>query len=70
MTEVSLAWLLQKVDAPVMEVTKRSHIDGAVKAADLELTADEAKYLEELYVPHELAVVMAQNGKQSAGDVV
>lgn len=70
MTEVSLAWLLQKVDAPVMGVTKRSHIDGAVKAADLELTTDETKYLEELYVPHELAGVMAQNGKQSAGDVV
>ncbi len=70
MTEVSLAWLLQKVDAPVMGVTKVSHVDGAVKAVDLELTEHEMKYLEELYVPHELAGVMAQNGKQSAGDVV
>ena len=29
-----------------------------------------ADYLEELYVPHALAGVMAQNGKQKAGDVV
>ena len=29
-----------------------------------------ANYLEELYIPHELAGVMAQNGKQKAGNVV
>ncbi len=45
-------------------------IDGAVKAVGLELTQEEADYLEELYVPHALAGVMAQNGKQKAGDVV
>lgn len=70
MTEVSLAWLLKKVTSPVMGVTKKSHIDGAVKAVELELTQEETDYLEELYVPHALAGVMAQNGKQTAGDVV
>lgn len=50
--------------------TKFSHVDGAVKATDLELAADEIDYLEELYVPHALAGVMAQNGKQKAGNVV
>ena len=70
MTEVSLAWLLQKVDVSVMGVTKTSNVDGAVKAVNLELTEEEMNYLEELYVPHELAGVMAQNGKQTAGDVV
>ncbi len=40
------------------------------KAVDLELTEDEISYLEELYVPHALAGVMAQNGKQKAGNVV
>lgn len=70
MTEISLAWLLKKVDAPVMGVTKKSNIDGAVRAVELELSQDEMDYLEELYVPHALAGVMAQNGKQKAGDVV
>ena len=70
MTEISLAWLLTKVTSPVVGATKLSHIDGAVKAVDLELTAEEINYLEELYVPHALAGVMAQNGKQKAGNVV
>ena len=70
MTEISLAWLLTKVDSPVVGATKLSHIDGAAKAVDLELTEDEIDYLEELYVPHALAGVMAQNGKQKAGNVV
>ncbi len=70
MTEISLAWLLTKVTAPVVGATKASHVEGAVKAVDLELTQDEIGYLEELYVPHALVGVMAQNGKQKAGNVV
>ena len=61
MTEISLAWLLTKVTAPVAGATKLHHIEGAAKAADLELTAEETAYLEEPYVPHALAGVMAQN---------
>ncbi len=61
MTEVSLAWLLTKVTAPVVGATKMHHIEGAVKAIDLELTREEIAYLEEPYVPHPLAGVMAQN---------
>ena len=70
MTEVSLAWLLTKVAAPVVGATKFSHVDGAVKAVELELTDEEIACLEELYVPHALVGVMAQNGKQKAGNVV
>ena len=70
MTEISLAWLLTKVTAPVVGATKFSHVDGAAKAVDLELTEDEIAYLEEPYVPHALVGVMAQNGKQRAGNVV
>ena len=70
MTEVSLAWLLTKVDSPVVGATKLSHIDGAVGAVDFKLADDEIQYLEELYVPHFLVGVMAQNGKQKAGNVV
>ena len=61
MTEVSLAWLLGKVTSPVVGATKVSHIDGAVKSVKLELNDDEISYLEELYVPHKLVGVMAQN---------
>lgn len=70
MTEISLAWLLTKVAAPVVGATELSQLDGAVCAVDLKLTADEITYLEEPYVPHALVGVMAQNGKQKAGNVV
>ena len=56
--------------APVVGATKFSHVKGAVRAVELELTQDEIDYLEELYVPHALVGVMAQNGKQKAGNVV
>ncbi len=66
MTEISLAWLLTKVASPVVGATKLHHVDGAVKAVDLELTDDETAYLEAPYVPHPLAGVMAQNKPSSA----
>lgn len=68
MTEISLAWLLQKVTAPVVGATKLHHIEGAAKAAELELTPEEAAYLEEPYLPHKLVGVMAQNTAASAGE--
>ena len=66
MTEVSLSWLLIKVTAPVVGATKLHHIEGAAKAVELELTAEELAYLEEPYVPHALVGVMAQNTPQAA----
>lgn len=67
MTEISLAWLLTKVAAPVVGATKLSHIEGAAKAAELVLSEAELRYLEELYQPHRLVGVMAQNTAQDAG---
>ena len=61
MTEVSLAWLLTKATAPVVGATKVHHIDGAVAAVNLKLTAEDIHYLEELYTPHPLVGVMADN---------
>lgn len=61
MTEISLAWLLTRVTAPVVGATKFHHIDGAANATDLTLTAEECSYLEECYTPHSLVGVMAQN---------
>jgi aryl-alcohol dehydrogenase-like predicted oxidoreductase len=66
MTEVSLAWLLTKVTAPVVGATKLRHIEGAAKATELKLTGDEIAYLEEPYVPHPLVGVMAQNRPANA----
>ena len=61
MTEVSLAWLLTKVTSPVVGATKFHHIEGAAKAVAMQLSDAELAYLEEPYVPHPLAGVMAQN---------
>ena len=68
MTEISLAWLLTKVTAPVVGATKRHHVEGAAFAVDLVLTEEETAWLEEAYVPHRLVGVMAQNTRAAAGD--
>ena len=53
-SHVSLAWLLQKqgVTAAIIGSTKPHHIDDAVKALQLELTAEEVKQIESVYLPH------------------
>ena len=66
MTEISLAWLLTKVTAPVVGATKMRHIEVAVKAVELTLTQEEIAYLEEPYIPHRLVGVMAQNTPAAA----
>ena len=65
MTEISLAWLLTKVESPIVGATKFHHIDGAVKSVDLKLSDEDISYLEELYIPHKLVGVMAQNKPDS-----
>ena len=61
MTQISLAWLLTKVESPIVGATKLHHIEEAVKSLDVRLTADDIRYLEEPYVPHNLSGVMAVN---------
>ena len=61
MTQISLAWLLTKVESPIVGATKLHHIEGAVKSLDVRLTTDDIRYLEEPYVPHNLSGVMAVN---------
>ena len=61
MTQISLAWLLTKVESPIVGATKLHHIEGAVKSLDVHLTADDIHYLEEPYTPHNLSGVMAVN---------
>jgi 1-deoxyxylulose-5-phosphate synthase len=52
--QVALAWLLQRpgVSAPIVGATKLVHLQDALAAEQLDLTPDEIKSLEELYVPH------------------
>ncbi len=52
--QVALAWLLSKpvVTSPIVGVTKMAHLDDAIAAVDLQLTADEIASLEEPYTPH------------------
>jgi len=53
---ISTAWLLQKdtVAAPIIGATKVSHIEDAVAALSIKLTAEEVAFLEEPYVPHKV----------------
>ncbi|MEZ3160574.1 aldo/keto reductase [Microbacterium sp. BWT-B31] len=51
--QVGLAWMLSKpaVSAPIVGATKPHHLEDAIAAVDLELTADEVSRLEEPYTP-------------------
>lgn len=61
MTEIAVAWLIAKSDSPIVGATRLSQLEGITRAAELQLTAEEMYFLEELYVPHALVGVMAQN---------
>ena len=52
--QVALAWLLGKpgVTAPIVGATKVEHLEDAIAAEQLALSADEVARLEEPYVPH------------------
>ena len=52
--QVALAWMLHKpaVTAPIIGATKPHHLDDAVAALSLALTAEEIAALEEPYIPH------------------
>lgn len=54
---VALAWLLHKpgVTAPIVGATKLGHLEDALAAERLSLSAEEIARLEEPYVPHPIA---------------
>jgi aryl-alcohol dehydrogenase-like predicted oxidoreductase len=54
--QIALAWLLSKpvITAPIVGATKPAHIDDALAAVDLKLSAAEIARLEEPYIPHEV----------------
>jgi len=52
--QVALAWVLSRpgVAAPIVGASKLEHLEEAVDALEVKLTAEDCKYLEELYQPH------------------
>ena len=52
--QVALAWVLSKpvISAPIVGATKMGHLDDAVAALSVKLTAEEIAALEAPYVPH------------------
>jgi 1-deoxyxylulose-5-phosphate synthase len=52
--QIALAWLLAKpgVTAPIVGASKLSHLDDAVEAMTLTLSAEEMAFVEEPYQPH------------------
>ena len=49
MSHVSLAWINKKVTSPIIGFSTVERIDEAIDARGKELTAEEEKFLEELY---------------------
>jgi 1-deoxyxylulose-5-phosphate synthase len=54
--QIALAWVIGKdeVSAPIIGASKSHHLDDAIAALDVKLTADEVASLEAPYVPHDM----------------
>ena len=52
--QVALAWILHQpgITAPIIGASKMAHLDQAIAALDITLTAEELRQLEEPYEPH------------------
>ena len=52
--QIALAWLLSKpvITAPIVGATKLHHLDDAIAAINVKLSAEEIATLEQSYVPH------------------
>jgi aryl-alcohol dehydrogenase-like predicted oxidoreductase len=54
--QIATAWMLAKgITAPIIGASKMSHLEDAIAAAEIKLTAEEVKYLEEPYLPKAVA---------------
>lgn len=69
MADISLAWQWAKgIDSPIVGCTKPERVESAVKALDVQLSADEVAYLDEPYSAHELVGPASRPGeKPNAG---
>jgi aryl-alcohol dehydrogenase (NADP+) len=55
--QIALAWLLHQpgLVAPIVGASKPQHLEDAIAAASVKLSAEEIARLEEPYIPHEIA---------------
>jgi aryl-alcohol dehydrogenase-like predicted oxidoreductase len=62
--QVALAWMLAKpgITSPIIGATKPNHLEDAVAAVEVELSAEEIERLEEPYSPHEVAGIRVPRG--------
>lgn len=54
MSQVTLAWMMKRVTAPIIGFSSVERIEEALSARGKELTDEEEKYLEEVYTPVEI----------------
>jgi len=52
--QVALAWMLHKpvITAPIIGASKAPHLQDAIEAMAIKLSAEDVAYLEEPYTPH------------------
>ncbi len=55
--QIALAWMRRRpvIAAPIIGASKMSHLEDAIASLDITLTDEEARLLEEPYVPHPVA---------------
>lgn len=51
MSQVALAWINKRISSPIIGFSSVERLDEALEANGKELSEEEEKYLEELYVP-------------------
>lgn len=58
--QIALAWLLGNpaITAPIVGATKLHHLDDAIAAVEVTLTAEERRRLEEPYQPHPISGII------------
>ena len=54
MSHVALAWINKRVSSPIIGFSSEARMDEALEAGGKELTEEEEKYLEELYVSRDI----------------
>ena len=55
MTNICLAWQFAKnVASPIIGITKDRYLDDAVNCFDIKLNDEDVRYIDELYLPHQI----------------
>ena len=63
MSQIAIAWQFAKgITSPIIGATKAAYFDDAAGALDIELTAGDTSYLEELYLPHRIVGALQAAG--------